>query len=248
MHNIFCDMPEVIVYMDDLAIITTGTFAHHVNILNMVFLRLRDMRLQVNTSKSHFLQQETDFLGFVLTRDGIKPQHKKVSAIINVAPPKNVRQIRSFLGMINHYKTLIHRRSHHLAPLVRLTAKNVRFQWTKTEQDAFDSLKQSLAREVCLAYPYFSRPFIIYTDASTFQLGGVIMQPPRILAFYSRKLLPAQTQYTVTELELLCIVEILKEFRTILLGHKIKIYTDHKNLTFDNFSTDHVCRWRLIVE
>jgi hypothetical protein len=74
------------------------------------------------------------------------------------------------------------------------------------------------------------------------------MQPPRILAFYSRKLTDPQTRYTVTKLELLCIVEILKEFRTILLGHRIIVYTDHKNLTFDNFTTDRVRRWRLIVE
>ena len=95
--------------------------------------------------------------------------------------------------MINHYKTFIQHFLHYLASLVHIMAKNVCFQWTKTEQDAFDLLKQSLSREVCLAYPDFSRPFIIYMDTSTFQLGGVIMQPPRILAFYSHKLLLAQT-------------------------------------------------------
>jgi RNase H-like domain found in reverse transcriptase len=79
-------------------------------------------------------------------------------------------------------------------------------------------------------------------------LGAVIEQEGKPLAFYSRKLSDAQTRYTVTELELLSIVETLQEYRTILLGHIIKIYTDHKNLTFDNFTTDRVRRWRLIVE
>jgi hypothetical protein len=76
----------------------------------------------------------------------------------------------------------------------------------------------------------------------------VLQQKGRPLAFYSRKLNDAQTRYTVIELELLAIVETLQEYRTILLGHIIKIFTDHKNLTFANFTTDRVRRWRLIVE
>ena len=81
-----------------------------------------------------------------------------------------------------------------------------------------------------LAHPDFSKPFVIYTDASDYQLGSVITQEGKPLAFYNRKLNKAQKNYTVTEKELLSIVETLKEFRGIWLGHKIKIYTDHKNL------------------
>jgi hypothetical protein len=99
-----------------------------------------------------------------------------------------------------------------------------------------------------LAYPDFNKPFVIHTDASHKQLGAVISQDNHPIAFYSRKLNPAQTQYTMTEHELLSIVETLKEFRNILLGHHIKVYTDHKNLTFVNFNTERVMRWRLILE
>jgi hypothetical protein len=99
-----------------------------------------------------------------------------------------------------------------------------------------------------LAYPNFAIPFEIYTDASNKQIGSVIQQNGQPLAFYSRKLTDAQTRYTVIKLELLAIVETLQEYRTILLGHIIKIYMDHKNLTFANFNTDHVRHWQLIVE
>ena len=99
-----------------------------------------------------------------------------------------------------------------------------------------------------LAFPDFSKPFEIHTDASNTQLGAVISQNGKPIAFYSRKLNPAQTRYSVTEKELLSIVEVLKEFRTILLGQEIKIYTDHKNLTYKVFNTDRVMRWRLIIE
>ena len=105
-----------------------------------------------------------------------------------------------------------------------------------------------MARETLLAYPNFNEPFHIYTDASKLQLGSVIVQRDKPIAFYSRKLNPAQTRYTTTERELLSIVETLKEFRTILLGQQVVIHTDHMNLTHKQFNTDRVLRWRLIIE
>jgi hypothetical protein len=81
-----------------------------------------------------------------------------------------------------------------------------------------------------------------------YQIGSIITQKDKPLAFYSRKLTDPQTRYTVTELELLAILEMLCEYKCILLGHLITIYTDHKNLTFSNFTTNRVNCWRLIVE
>ena len=83
-------------------------------------------------------------------------------------------------------------------------------------------------RDVMLAYPNFLKKFVIHTDAGDRQLGAVISQDNKPIAFYSRKLNPAQTRYTTTERELLSIVETLKEFKTILLGYEIDTYTDHK--------------------
>jgi hypothetical protein len=124
-----------------------------------------------------------------------------------------------------------------------LTKKNIKFEWTKVHQQAFDLLKNSLACEVVLAYPDFSVPFEIYTDTSKYQIGSVITQKDKPLAFNSRKLTDSLTRYTITELELLAIVETLCEYKCILLGHLITIYMDHKNLTFSNFTTDCVTRW-----
>ena len=88
-----------------------------------------------------------------------------------------------------------------------------------------------MARETILAYPNFNIPFEIHTDASAYQLGACISQKGKPIAFYSRKLTPAQTRYTTTERELLSIVETLKEYRTILLGQQLIVHTDHENLT-----------------
>ncbi len=91
-------------------------------------------------------------------------------------------------------------------------------------QQAFDNVKATIAKEVVLAYPDFSKPFKIYTDASTMQLGAVITQGNRPIAFFSMKLSEAQSKYSVTEIELLAIVETLKEFQGMLWGQIIKVY------------------------
>jgi len=109
-------------------------------------------------------------------------------------------------------------------------------------------MKRIIARETLLAFPNFNEPFHIYTDASKAQLGAVITQKDKPIAFYSRKLNPAQTRYTTTERELLSIVETFKEFKPILLGQQLIVHTDHLNLTYKKFNTDRVMRWRLLIE
>jgi len=101
---------------------------------------------------------------------------------------------------------------------------------------------------VLSAYPNFDKEFHIHTDASKTQLGAVISQEGRPIAFYSRKLSPTQTRYTTTERELLAIVETLKEFKNILLGQQITIFTDHKKIISENSQIERVLRWRLLIE
>ena len=104
-----------------------------------------------------------------------------------------------------------------------------------------------LGREVLLAYPDFNALFEIYTDSSKLQIAAIISQKGKPIAFYLQKMNSAQQNYTTTEKELLSIVATLKEFRDILLGHHITVYTDHKNLTDNVFNTERVIRWRLII-
>ena len=128
---------------------------------------------------------------------------------------------RSFIGMINYYQDMWPKRSHLLAPLTNLTSKNVKFKWTDEHQKAFDEIKTVIAQETLLTYPDFSKPFHLHTDSSKVQLGSNITQDEKPIAFYSRKVSPAQTRYTTTERELLSIVETLKEFRNILYYHQM---------------------------
>jgi len=235
-------------YIDDLLIISKGSYEEHLQDVSRVLGRLQAAGLKVNANKSSFARSELEYLGYWITREGIQPQPKKIQAMLNIAPPTNKSALRSFIGMVNYYRDAWIRRSDVLAPLAALCGKNAKWNWTDVHQKSFDTMKRIISRDVLLAYPDFSKKFEIYTDASDKQLGAVITQAGRPIAYYSRKLNTAQLNYTTTEKELLAIVETLKEFRSILLGQVIVVYTDHKNLTYKVFNTQRVMRWRLIIE
>jgi hypothetical protein len=122
------------------------------------------------------------------------------------------------------------------------------WQWLQSEQTAFDTKKKIVAKEVLLSFSDFTKPFQTYTDASHLQLGMIIMQISKPIAYWSSKLNPAQTHYTTTEMELLSIVEALKEFRNVLSGHQIQVFTDHQSLNYKLFNTDQVMHWQLLIE
>ncbi len=124
------------------------------------------------------------------------------------------------------------------------------WHWDEVHQRAFNHVKATIAREVVMAYPDYSKVFEIYTVTSSKQLGAVITQENRPIAFFSQKLSTTQCKYSVTKIELLTIVKILKEFKGMLWGQPIKVITDHANLIRDalGMTSDRVYQWRLLLE
>jgi hypothetical protein len=159
--------------------------------------------------------------------------------------------------MVQYYRDMWAKHSGMLAPLADLVGecgdtkatkkngtKKKPWRWESIHQQAFDNVKATITKEVVLAYPDFMNPFEIQTDASTMQLGAVITQGNR------QKLSKAQIKYSITEIKLLAMVETLKEFRGMLWGQTIKVYTDHTNLTRDALllTSDRVYCWQLLLK
>lgn len=208
--------------------------------------------MQINQRKSFWAVPEAEYLGFMITRMEIKPQAKKVEAILNIEPPKTHKQLRGFLGMVNFYKNVWPRRLVILYSLTTLTmkSKTKALEWTAGFQSAFEEIKTVMAQNTLLVYPKYGQSFDVHTDASNLQIGGVVSQDGKPIAFFSKKFNDAQTRYTTTDQELLAIVETLKNFRSMLLGQQLTIHTDHKYLTYPHtkFSSNRVLRQRLVIE
>ena len=235
MQDLLGDLEFVRVYIDDILITSMDTFEDHMNKLNQVLKCLSQASFRCNINKCKFARSELEYLGYWLTRDGIQPQPKKVEAILRLQAPKIKRQLRHFLGMVNHYRDVWRKRSHILAPLTALTSKDVPYTWGEEQQKALEEMKRVMSLETLLTFPDFTKPFHIYTDASKYQLGAVIVQDDKPIAFYSRKMRTTQQQYTTGEQELLSIVETLKEFKNILLGQQLIVHTNHKKILLWEF-------------
>jgi hypothetical protein len=249
MAQLFSDCSNIKIYMDDILIFSNGSFEEHLKQVDMALQRLQSKNMAVNVLKSYWAVSEVDYLGFRLTKQGVLPQPKKVQAIIDMERPKTKRQLRRFIGMVNYYRYMWKKRSHLLAPLATLAGKNSVFTWTEKHTQAFEAVKAIVSQEVMLSFPDYSQPFELYVDASDKQLGAVLMQGEKALAFFSKKLNACQEKYGVGEKEMLSVVEALKQFRTMILGYPIHVFTDHKNWTHDkNYTNARVMRWRLMME
>ena len=199
MQDLFGDLDFVRVYLDDILITSTGDFEDHMDKLSIVLKRLTEAGFRCNVNKCKFAQTELEYLGYWLTRDGIQPQPKKVEAILRLQAPKNKRQLRHFLGMVNYYRDVWRQRSHILAPLSALTSKDVPYTWGDEQQTAFEEIKRVMSSETLLTFPDFNKKFHVYADASKYQLGAVIVQDGKPIAFYSRKMSMTQQRYTTGE-------------------------------------------------
>ena len=114
-------------YIDDLLVLSNDTFEDHLEKVEVVLTRLLEAGLKVNISKSDLARTELEYLGYWITRDGIKPLNKKVEAINNLATPKSRKELRRFIGIVNYYRDMWPKRSEMLAPLTKMTSKTVKF-------------------------------------------------------------------------------------------------------------------------
>lgn len=224
----------VLVYLDDINVYSK-TFEEHLEHLQWVFDRLRLANLGCRPEKCEFVRQKLKFLGHEISAEGLSPDPDKVDKIKNCPMPKNVTQLRSFLGLASYYRKFVKDFSKKAAPLYELTRKDALFAWKQPQEAAFRFLQNELVSAPILMYPRFDRPFILHTDASNVGLGAVLAQKndqgnEHVIAYASRTLNSAEVNYSTTERECLAAVWATKHFRVYLHGQQFDLVTDHNAL------------------
>ena len=228
----------VVVYLDDILIFSESLEVHTEQV-KKVLEKLEAAGICLKLEKCAFDKQEVSFLGFVIGVNGISMDPAKVAAIQEWATPKSAFDIQVFLGLANFYRRFVKNYSKIATPLTALLKKNARFHWSKAAQAAFDELKARLMSGPILRHFDPAKACVIEADASDYALGGVCSQyddEGRLhpVAFYSRKLLPAEMNYQIYDKELLAIVCAFKHWRHYLefSASTTVVLTDHRNLEY----------------
>lgn len=243
------------VYLDDIIVFGKTMEEHNRNLI-ILFNRLRDTNLKLQPDKCEYVKPELEYLGHVITPDGVKPNEEKCKAVKEFPIPKTPKQVKSFLGLAGYYRKFIPKFSAIAKPLTDLTKnyqedKSKSVEWTDKCQTAFDTLKNILINDPVLSYPDYTKKFVLTTDASNQGLGAVLSQEGHPCVYISRTLNKAEVNYTTKEKELLAIVWAVKRFRQYLLGRKFTIKTDHQALKWLANKPDpasRLLRWRLKLE
>jgi hypothetical protein len=238
MNEIFSDMADVmVIYIDDLMIYTkTDDIQEHERLGKKVLKRLEEHDLFAKPEKCTFGVKEVEFLGMIVSREGIKMDDSKVKAIREWPTPKTVRGVRSFLGLANFYHRFIEGYAQVARPLNDLTRKNTPFAWKEAQQTAFDTLKNHFTTAPILAYPDNDRIFRLETDASNFATGAVLSIEQdgkwHPFAFSSHSMSPEECNYPVADKEMLSVIRSLEQWHHYLEGahHEFEIWNDHANL------------------
>jgi hypothetical protein len=233
MNSVFMDYLDkfVVVFIDDILIYSQNEQEHEEH-LRKVLQRLRDFQLYAKLSKCVFWISEVLFLGHIINRDGLAMDPKKVAAILDWKTPKDVRGIKSFIGMAGYYRRFIEGFSKIARPMTALLAKKVELKWTPACQKSFETLKEKLTTTPVLILPDVHKPFSVYCDASYIGLGCLLMQEGKVVAYSSRQLKVHEKNYPTHDLELAAVVHALKTWRHYLYGQKCDIYTNHKSLKY----------------
>ncbi|KAL6473492.1 hypothetical protein MHYP_G00170530 [Metynnis hypsauchen] len=226
--------------------------------LEEVFSRLRATGLKLNPAKCCLAKDHVQFLGHVVSKDGIQPNPRNVQCVADWPTPHTPTEVRAFLGLCSYYRKFIRNFARHAVPLHALTEKNVPFQWTSQCQDAFTYLKHVLSNPPVVAFPDFSLPFFLYTDASCSAIGAVLAQKhsnhENVVAYASHVLTKAERRWSTYDRELWAIVWAVRHFRHYLYKQPFVIITDHKPLVglrkipIDNDRTGRRARWALELD
>ena len=234
MESLLQGIPGVAVYLDDI-LVSGKSEEKHLETLDLVLKRMEDAGLRLKRNKCHFMTPSVEYLGHRIDRDGLHPTDEKVRAIRDAPNPRDVTELRSFLGLINYYGKFLPQLSTVLAPLYRLLRKDERWSWKAEQIKAFKKAKSLLQEAPVLVHYDNTKEIILACDASPYGVGAVISHrmddgSERPIGYASSSLSPAEKKYSQLEKEALAIIFGVKKFHQYLYGLRFTIYTDHQPL------------------
>jgi hypothetical protein len=233
MNKVFMEYPDkfVVVFINDILVFFRSEEEHEEH-LRLLLQKLREYQLYAKISKCTFWLKEVSFLEHIITDGGIAVDPSKVQDVLNWSPPKNVPEIRSFLGLAGYYRRFIEGFSKIVKPLTTLLEKGKEFKWDEKCQASFEELKKRLTTTPVLIMPDIHKGFDVYCDASRQGLGCVLMHEVKVVAYASRQLRKHEQNYPTHDLELAVVVHALKIWRHYVIENKCQIFTDHKSLKY----------------
>ncbi|WVZ51477.1 hypothetical protein U9M48_002622 [Paspalum notatum var. saurae] len=221
----------VVVFTDDI-LVYSKTREQHEKHLRAVLEKLRKNQLYGKFSKCEFWLEKVALLGHVLTAEGVSVDPEKIEAISNWKTPRNVTEIRSFLGLAKYYRRFIENFSKIAKPMTELLKDKVSFKWNDKHEKSFQCLKDKVTTTPVLTLLDLQKVFVVYCDTSRQALGCVLMQDNHVVSYASRQLRAHEENYSTHDLELAAVVHALKIWRHYLLGNQCDIYTDRKSLKY----------------
>ena len=240
-------------FLDD-CVIYSETFDEHVQHLREVFLRLRKAGLTVNPDKVRFVTTSLRFLGHIISPSSVVIDPERTEKVLSFPPPKNVKQIARFVGMLNYFRKFIPDFAQLAAPLNKLRKKNVPFVWGDEQARCFDKLKMAITSPPVLSIPDFSKQFVLQTDACGTAVAAVLLQQHedgrRPVAFASRSLTDQERKYSTYELEALAVLFGMEKFKFYLEHQEFRLETDNKALSWvlaRPRKTGRVARWAVRI-
>lgn len=259
MEQLLAECENCISFIDDI-IVFGADEAEHDRCLHKVLEVLKSRNVLLNMKKCLFKVTELDFLGHHLSGDGIKPAESKVEALKAFRTPKDVEELRSFLGLANYVGKFLPDLGTIASPLRLLTHNGVPFEWTDIHEKAFQTLKDMISDVKQLKFFDTKMRTRVVADASPVALGAVLLQfahdrydmDPRIICYASRSLSPTEQRYCQTEKEALALVWAVERFAVYLIGRRFELETDHKPLEAIFAPTSRPCsrieRWALRLQ
>ncbi|KAK8916726.1 hypothetical protein KSP39_PZI022713 [Platanthera zijinensis] len=218
----------VLIFFDDI-LIYSATWEDHLLHVAQVFSTLRQHQLYAKRSKCYFGQPEVEYLGHLVSVEGVKADPRKIENMLSWPRPLTIRALRGFLGLTGYYRRFVRDYGKIARPLTQLLQKDA-FEWHAEAETAFQALKRAMTTTPVLTLPDFTKRFVVETDASGVGVGAVLMQEGRPIAFYSKALAPRTLGLSVYEKEMLAVIHAVALWRPYLLGRHFTIRTDHQSL------------------